>query len=107
MPEASAPLQTQNAASYTLLFDNTGGLATGVPANNQTILRDDTGAVLATDSIRLGGSGHLPLVVTDLYAAGQRRGVIELQTPANGQISAVVIRAASSGAYTTIRAATK
>lgn len=49
--QEAAALQTQNAASYTLSFDNTGGLATGVavanvsnqPANIQTILRDDTG----------------------------------------------------------------
>ena len=114
--EASVPLQIQNATSYTLSFDNTGGLATGVavanvsnqPASIQTILRDDTGAVLATDSIRLAGSGHLSFVVTDRYAAaGQRRGTIELQTPANGQLSALAIRAATSGAYTTIPAATK
>jgi hypothetical protein len=114
--EAAVPLQAQNAASYTLSFDNTGGLAAGIavanvasqPAAIQMILRDDAGAVLATDSIRLTGSGHLSFVVADRYAAaGQRRGTIELQTPAGGQISALGIRAATSGAYTTIPAVTK
>ena len=111
--EAAVPLQTQNAASYTLAFDNTGGLGTGVAVANvsnqagnvQAIVRDDTGAMLATDSIKLAGSGHLSFALSDRYAAtAQHRGTIELQTPANGQISVLAIRAATSGAYTTIPA---
>jgi hypothetical protein len=114
--EAAVPLQVQNAASYTLSFDNTGGLGTGVavanasnqPATVQTTVRDDTGAVLATDSIKLAGSGHLSFALSDRYAAAaQHRGTIQFQTPANGQISVLGIRAAISGAYTTIPAVTK
>jgi hypothetical protein len=114
--EAAVPLQFQNAASYTLAFDNTGGLGTGVAVANiasqagnvQAIVRDDTGATLATDSIKLAGSGHLSFALADRYTAtAQRRGTIEFQTPANGQISVLAIRAATSGAYTTIPAVTK
>jgi hypothetical protein len=114
--EAAVPLQAQNAASYTLAFDNTAGLATGVAVANvstqagnvQAIVRDDTGAILAMDSIHLAGSGHLSFVVADRYlASAQHRGTIELQTPANGQISALAIRAATSGAYTTLPVVTK
>ena len=114
--EAAVPLQAQNAASYTLAFDNTAGLATGVALANvssqagniQAIVRDDAGAILAMDSIHLAGSGHLSFVVADRYlASAQHRGTIELQTPANGQISALAIRAATSGAYTTLPAVTK
>ena len=114
--EAAVPLQVQNAATYTLSFDNTGGLGTGVAvanvsnqaANVQTTVRDDTGAILATDSIKLAGSGHLSFALSDRYAAAaQHRGTIQFQTPANGQISALGIRAATSGAYTTIPAVTK
>ena len=111
--EAAVPLEVQNAAIYTLSFDNTGGLGTGVAVANvsnqaasvQATVRDDTGAVLATDSIKLAGSGHLSFALADRYAAtAQHRGTIEFQTPANGQISVLAIRAATSGAYTTIPA---
>ena len=114
--EAAVPLQFQSAASYTLAFDNTGGLGTGVAVANvatqagnvQAIVRDDKGATLASDSIKLAGSGHLSFALTDRYAAtAQHRGTIEFQTPANGQISVLAIRAATSGAYTTIPAVTK
>jgi len=114
--EAGVPLQFQNAASYTLAFDNTAGVGTGVAVANiasqagnvQAIVRDDTGATLATDSIKLAGSGHLSFALADRYAAAaQHRGTIEFQTPANGQISVLAIRAATSGAYTTIPAVTK
>jgi hypothetical protein len=114
--EAAVPLQFQNAASYTLAFDNTGGLGTGVAVANiasqassiQAIVRDDTGSTLATDSIKLAGSGHLSFALADRYAAAaQHRGTIEFQTPANGQISVLAIRAATSGAYTTIPAVAK
>jgi hypothetical protein len=114
--EAAVPLQFQNAASYTLAFDNTGGLGTGVALANiasqagnvQAIVRDDKGATLATDSIQLAGSGHLSFALADRYAAtAQHRGTIEFQTPANGQISVLAIRAATSGAYTTIPAVAK
>jgi hypothetical protein len=114
--EAAVPLQVQSAATYTLSFDNTGGLGTGVavanasnqPVTVQATIRDDTGAMLATDSIRLPGSGHLSFGLSDRYAAAaQHRGTIQFQTPANGQISVLGIRAATSGAYTTIPAVTK
>jgi hypothetical protein len=111
--EASVPLQVQNANSYTLSFDNTSGLATGVAAANvasqaasiQLTIRDDTGATIATDTIRLPAQGHLSFVVAARYAAtAGRSGTLEFQTPANGQISALAIRSAASGAITTIPA---
>jgi hypothetical protein len=114
--EAAVPLQVQNAAAYTLSFDNTAGLGTGVAvanvsnqaANVQTTVRDDTGAVLATDTVKLAASGHFSFALSDRYpAAAQHRGTIQFQTPANGQISVLGIRAATSGAYTTIPAVTK
>jgi hypothetical protein len=114
--EAAVPLQAQNGASYTLAFDNTAGIGTGVaianvssqPGNTQVTVRDDKGAVLATDSIRLAGSGHTSFALSDRYpAAAQHRGTIQFQAPANGQISVLGIRAATSGAYTTIPAVAK
>jgi len=114
--EAAVPLQSQSAATYTLSFDNTGGLGTGVAVANasnqagnvQTTIRDDKGAILASDSIKLAGSGHLSFSLSDRYAAtAQHRGTIQFQTPANGELSVLAIRAATSGAYTTIPAVTK
>jgi hypothetical protein len=114
--EAAVPLQVQNAGSYILSFDNTGGLGTGVAVANvsnqavtvQVTVRDDAGAILAIDSIKLAGSGHLSFALSDRYAAAAlHRGTIQFQASANGQISALGIRAATSGAYTTIPAVAK
>ena len=114
--EASVPLETQNAASYTIPFDNTAGLATGValanvaaqPAAIPVVIRDDTGASVATDTIRLPSQGHISFIVAGRYSqTAGIRGSLEFQTPAGGQINALAIRAAASGAYTTIPAILK
>src|SRR6266478_7714139 len=64
--EAVVPLETRDAPSYVLAFDNTGVLATGValasvatqPANIPVVIRDDTGRQIGTDAINLAGQGH-------------------------------------------------
>ena len=114
--EASVPLQTGTATSYVLPFDTTTGLTTGLAVANvastaaaiPTVLRDDTGAVLANDTITLNAQGHLSFVVTDRYSGARGKlGTIEFQTPAGGQIGAIAIRATPAGAYTTIPASTR
>ena len=114
--EASVPLQTGTATSYVLPFDTTTGLTTGLAVANvastaaaiPTVLRDDTGAVLANDTITLNAQGHLSFVVTDRYSSARgKRGTIEFQTPPGGQIGAIAIRATAAGAYTTIPASTR
>ena len=114
--EAAVPLQVQNSASYTLSFDNTGGLATGValanvsdqPAAIVATVRDDTGASIATDTIQLPARGHVSFLAASRFApSADKRGTIDFQTPANGQITALAIRANAAGAYTTIPAAAK
>ena len=88
--------------------DNPRAISVSKTGNVQAIVRDDKGAILATDSIKLAGSGHLSFSLSDRYAAtAQHRGTIQFQTPANGEISVLAIRAATSGAYTTIPAVTK
>ncbi|MEQ1884108.1 MAG: hypothetical protein ABL967_03545 [Bryobacteraceae bacterium] len=107
---AVVPLETRNAAKYSLAFDNTGSLATGVaisnptnsPANVPVILRDDTGAQIALGSIPLAAQGHSSFMLNDpqlgFAAANGKRGTLEFQTPGlgtqnPGQISVLGLRA--------------
>jgi hypothetical protein len=108
--EAVVPLQAGSAKSYTLAFDNTGGLVTGVALADSSgqaavvpaTLRDATGATLAATTINLPASGHRSQILTDLFPQAKNiRGTLELDTPANGQIGALGIRATST-AFTTI-----
>ena len=107
--EAVVPLETGNAPSYVLAFDNTGLLATGVaianvaaePANIPVIIRDDTGAQIGTDTISLPAQGHTSFMLTGNYAVtGGKRGTLEFDTPPSGQISALGLRANGSALTT-------
>jgi sugar lactone lactonase YvrE len=100
--EAVVPLETRNAPSYLLVFDNTNGLSLGVAvanistqaANIGVVIRDDTGAQIATGSIpTIKGSGQTSFMLTGLFpATANRRGTIEFDTPSGGQISVLGIR---------------
>jgi hypothetical protein len=109
--EAVVPLETLSASAYLLAFDNTNGLATGVAlanvssqvANVPVVLRDDSGVSLGTAMINLAASGHTSFVLSDRYGAVTgKRGTVEFDTPAGAQISVLGLRAARSGAVTTI-----
>ncbi len=108
--EAVVPLEAVNANSYTLAFDNTGSLVTGIALADSSgqaavvpaTLRDATGATLASTMIDLPANGHSSQILTSLFPqATGIRGTLEFDTPANGQISALGIRATST-AFTTI-----
>ena len=114
--EAVVPLQTGNATGYVLAFDNTNGLTTGMAVaniSNQSvkipmIVRDDTGAQLGTATIDLAAHGHTSFLLANTYSFTQdKRGTVEFDTPSNGQISALGIRSAPSGSFTTIPALAK
>jgi len=109
--EAAVNLQLQNASTYTLPFDDTGGIATGVAMSAtsatstsiQILVLDDKGTTLATDSITLPGRGHMSFVLGTRYpAAAAVRGSIRFQPAAGSQIGVIGIRALPTGAYTTI-----
>ncbi|MEQ1947862.1 MAG: hypothetical protein ABL995_11775 [Bryobacteraceae bacterium] len=100
--DAVVPLETRNAPNYTLAFDNTGLLATGVAVSNiadsaagiVVTIRDDTGAQIATATINLPARGHTSFMLKDQYAAtSNRRGTVQFQTPNGGQISVIGLRA--------------
>ncbi len=107
--EAVAPIETRHTNAYLLAFDGTNGTATGIAINsvsNQTVnipvvVRDDTGAQIAADTISLAANGHLAFTLAaDRYpVAANIRGTIEFDTPANAQIGALGIRM-PAGAHT-------
>jgi FG-GAP repeat len=117
--EAVVPLESRNAGSYILAFDNTGGTATGIAVNAVSAgqvnipvtVRDTTGSTIATDTITLSANGHTQFtLVTDKYPmTASIRGTIEFGTPAGSQIGALGIRIPDVPAhtYTTLPALAK
>jgi hypothetical protein len=117
--EAVVPMETRNASSYLLAFDNTNGLVLGVAVQNispqnatiPVIIRDDAGSVVSSPgtTISLGGTGHAAFVLSDpvlgFPVTADKRGSIEFDTPAGGQISVLGIRfTPPNNALTTIPA---
>jgi len=115
--EAVVPIESRNANAYLLAFDDTGGTATGIavnsistqPVNVPVIVRDDTGAQIATDTLNIAANGHLAFtLVTDKYTATQNiRGTIEFDTPPGGQIGVLGIRIPVAHTFTTLPALVK
>jgi len=94
--EAVVPLETRNAESYLLAFDNTNATATGVAisvASSQAvsipvIIRDRTGAQLGTATIPLAANGHTSfMLATQFPSTVGILGTLEFDTPAGAQIS--------------------
>ena len=117
--EAVVPLETRNASSYLLSFDNTGGAVLGVALANLSaqdvkvpvVIRDDTGAVIGTAgaTILVRGNDQTSFVLSDpalgFPVTANKRGTIEFDTPAGGQISVLGLRfAPPNNALTTIPA---
>ena len=109
--EASVPLETRNLAAYILAFDNTGGLTTGValanisdePAFVPVLIRDDTGTRVLSTTISLPANGHTSFLLPDKHkVTSGKRGTMEFDTPSEGQISVVGLRAKNDGTLTTI-----
>ncbi len=114
--QAVVPLETRNAPSYLLAFDNTGGVTTGMAIANLSttaasvpvIVRDETGARLATSKgfIRLDAEGHAAFMLNDpnngFPETAGKRGTIEFDTPSGGRISALGLRANNGKALTTL-----
>jgi len=111
--EAVVPLETRNASSYLLAFDNTDDAALGVALANiatQTgnvavIVRDDTGVQIASGSIPVAGKGHSAFVLSAMFpATAAQRGTIEFDTPSGGQISVLGVRTTPPGTLTSVPA---
>jgi hypothetical protein len=117
--EAVVPLESRNANAYIIAFDNTNGTSTGIALNAVSAeqvnvpvtVRDDTGALIATDTITLNANGHYAFTMgTDRYTGtAAKRGTIEFDTPTGAQIGALGIRIPTAAAhtYTTLPALAK
>jgi virginiamycin B lyase len=127
--EAVVPLETRDAPSYLLAFDNTNTVVTGVAvanistsaANIPVIIRNDAGQTILTTNVALPALGHTSCVLGSNGPSGcpwdntssppeaNIRGTIEFDTPnfgtaSAGQISALGIRYTPPGTLTTIPA---
>ena len=111
--EAVVPLETRNAASYLLAFDNTGNVVLGVAVENVSsqagsipvVIRDETGTVIGPPgaTLFLAGNGHYSFGVSTQYpVTAGKRGTIEFDTPAGGRISVLGIRTTPLGNSTTL-----
>jgi hypothetical protein len=111
--EAVVPLETRNASSYLLAFDNTANAVLAVAVENVSaqatsipiVIRDDSGTVIGPPdaTIFIAGSGHSSFVLSALYpGTAGKRGTIEFDTPAGGQISVLGIRTTPLGNTTTL-----
>jgi GH35 family endo-1,4-beta-xylanase len=100
--EAVVPLETRNAPSYILAFDNTGSIVTGLAIANlsaqaasiKAVVRDASGVQIGgPQTISLTAQGHTSFLLNANYpiTAGIR-GTIEFDTPAGGQISVLGLR---------------
>lgn len=99
--EAVVPLETREAASYLLWFDNTNNMVVGVALANLTTqpvsvtatIRDESGPGIGTGTIDLPAQGHTSFELpARLAATAQRRGTVEFRTAASGQISVLGLR---------------
>ncbi len=104
--EAVVPMETHNASSYLLAFDNTANVVLGVAVENVSaqnavipvIIRDDNGVVISSPgtTISLAANGHTSFVLSDptlgFPVTANRRGTIEFDTPAGGWISVLGLR---------------
>jgi len=99
---AVVPLETRNAGTYYLPFDNTGVLATGValanitasPTSVQVTILNDAGTPIGTDTISLTAQEHKQFMLNTQYAqTADLRGTIQFQTTLSGQISVLGLRA--------------
>lgn len=111
--EASVAMESRNAGTYLLAFDNTNGTATGLaisavstqPVSVPVILRDDGGKQIGTGSIPLAANGHLSQMLTALFPeTANIRGTVEFDTPAGAQISVLGIRSPPALTFTTLPA---
>ena len=111
--EAVVPLETRVAPAYTLAFDNTNGVSTGIalenvsaaPATIPVLIRNDAGAQVVSTTITLPAFGHVSCVLSQVPCypvTANLRGTVEFDTPSGGQISVAGIRYTPPGTLTTI-----
>ena len=88
--EAVASLESRNASSYLLPFDNTDDAALGVAianisadaANVVVLVRDDTGVQIASGTVAVPANGHSAFILSGMFpATAAQRGTISSTPP--------------------------
>ena len=114
--EAVVPLESRNASSYILAFDNTGGTATGVAVSNSSpqaasvpvVIRDDSGAQIGIGAAPLAANGHSAFVLTSQFpVTAGKRGTLEFAAPAGGRIGVLGFRTPPTNTFTTLPVLTR
>ena len=109
--EVVVPIGMRGAAAYSIAFDNQNELATGLavantssrPVDAPVVIRDHLGQILETGIVSLPAMGHAAFMIGDRFASSRKiAGVISFGTPNGRQISVLALRAAPSGAFSTI-----
>ena len=109
--EAVVPIETRNPSAFVLPFDNVSGFNTGIAVANTTaaqaniavIIRDDTGAMLQLQTITLPAQGQTSFNLSTRFSGlAGRRGTVEFDTPAGGQITVLGLRFNPTGAFSTV-----
>jgi hypothetical protein len=116
--EASVPLETRTSGSFVLVFDNTGGLNTGVALANvgasaasiTANIYGDQGNLLQVATINLAGRTQELFMLPDAskgypITAG-KRGMVQFVVPPSGPIAVIGIRT-SGATLTTVPILTK
>jgi hypothetical protein len=113
--EAVVPMETRQASSYLLPFDNANGLVLGIALANisaqavtvPVVIRDDTGQQIGSGPLpQLAAGDHFQFgLATQFPITANKRGTIEFDTPSPGQISVLGLRfTPPNSALTTIPA---
>jgi trimeric autotransporter adhesin len=110
--EAVVPLETRNASSYLLAFDNTNDVVLAVAVANisaqsatiQMVVRDNAGTQIASGPLQvLAPGGHTSFLLTDQFpVTAEKTGTVEFDTPSGGQISVLGIRTTLLGSSKTL-----
>jgi hypothetical protein len=114
--EAMVPMETRMAKSFTLGFDNTSGIATGVavsadsydtvPSGVATVtitIRDDAGNMIDSATTSMNVGSHDSFVLSDRFpSTAGRSGTIQFTSAAAAQISVIGLRFPPSNRFSTI-----
>jgi hypothetical protein len=109
--EAVVPIETRNPAAFVLPFDNLSGFNTGIAlantsaaqANIAVVIRDDSGSTLQLQTITLPAQGQASFVLSSRFpGTAGKRGTVEFDTPAGGQITVLGLRFNPTGAFSTV-----
>ncbi|MEO8096754.1 MAG: hypothetical protein ABI811_03575 [Acidobacteriota bacterium] len=110
--EAAVTMENRsNVNSYTIAFDNTEGVVTGMAVNNASaggttvpvVIRDQNAVEIFRGAVSLPGNDHTSFILTTLFpVTANRRGSIEFLRQDGTQIGVVGIRSQPALTFTSL-----